>query len=220
MPMLIIALLFKASNLYITLLVLNLSTILMDSMLYLMLFMPSVVPNNLQVPPTVPPGFILVPTPSSVTNYSKTLLPMTSLPARRVTGPHPNSATHLPPSRVAVSLTLAHSFSPKLPSACTAGVPTLLSLPSYNLTAKTASKSVKVPTSTSSNLTNTTLAHPTPVLTCIPSLSDPKNTSHPALATSPELTTLPFSSSFLTTVSPVLPPPRSASMLSTTMFSV
>jgi len=113
-----------------------------------------------------------------------------------------------------------HSYLPKQPLTCTVGVPTL-SLPlSYNLTVKTASKSVKVLTSILSNHTDTTHAHQILVLTYIPSHSVLKNTSHLAHATSQELITLLSSLSFLTPVSKVLTQPRFVSMLSTTTSSV
>jgi hypothetical protein len=103
---------------------------------------------------------------------------------------------------------------------CIAGVRTLLSLPSYNLTDKTASLSVRVHTLTSSNLSNTTLAAPIPVSTCTPSPFAPRNTNLPDPVTSPVLTTPLFNSFFPTPLLRVPRLPRSVSMLPTTMFFV
>jgi len=109
---------------------------------------------------------------------------------------------------------------PSLPLTCTAGVRTLLSPLSSNLTVKTASPSVRVPTLTWSNPSNTTHVPPMPVSTCTPSPFAPRSTNLLAAATSPELTTLSFNLSFLPELSLVLPPPRSVFTPLITTFSV
>ena len=84
---------------------------------------------------------------------------------------------------VPASLTLVPSFLPNARLINTVGVKTQLSQQNSNLTVKTDLANVKVHTSTSSNLTNTTHATQTQVLTCTPLLFAPKNTNHLAHAT-------------------------------------
>merc|ERR1711871_1705188 len=104
-----------------------------------------------------------------------------------------------------VLLMLLHSFLPKLLLTCTVGVKTLLSPLSFNLTVKTDSLNVKVLTSMSSNLSNTTPRALPLASTYTPSPLDLKNTNHLEHATSPESITPFFNLSFLPELYPVLP---------------
>jgi hypothetical protein len=99
-------------------------------------------------------------------------------------------ATHAAGSEISTAgvTDAPHSSLPKQLLTCTAGVKTLSSPLSSNLTAKIASLNVKVLTSTLFNLTNTTAVPLMPVLTFTPSLFAPKNTNLLAHATSPVLT--------------------------------
>ena len=111
----------------------------------------------------------------------------------------------------------AHSFLAKLLSASTAGDRTRLSLPNFNLTGKTASRSAKEHISTSFSHTNTTRVPLIQELMFTRLLSDPRNTSQAAHAICRASITLPFSSS-----SPPMPlaettRPRSAFTRLTTM---
>jgi len=102
---------------------------------------------------------------------------------------------------------------------CTAGAKTLSSPLSSNLTAKTASLSVKDLTSLGSNLTKPTPATLMKVLTFTHSLFALRNTNLPELATSPELIMLLFNSFSVTPPLRVPRLPRFVSMpLTTTSF--
>merc|ERR1711988_116002 len=102
-------------------------------------------------------------------------------------------------------LMLPHSFLLKLLLTCTVGVKTLLSPLSFNLTVKTDSLNVKVLTSMSSNLSNTTQRTLPLVSTSTPLLLDLKNINHLVHVTSPESITPFFNLSFLPELYPVLP---------------
>ena len=82
-----------------------------------------------------------------------------------------------------VSLMLALSSLPRLPSTCTAGDRTLLSPLSSSLTVRIASLSVRVPTSTLFSLTSTTHVTQTLVSMSTHSHSALRSTSHLVLAT-------------------------------------
>ena len=118
-----------------------------------------------------------------------------------------------------VYLMLAPSSWLRLPLTCTAGVRILLLLPNYNLMAKTDSASVKAPTSTSFNPTNTTLVLLTLVLTYTRSLFALRSTNLRDRATSPELITLPSNLFFPTPLYLAQLLLKSEFMLPTTMFS-
>merc|ERR1711968_210869 len=83
---------------------------------------------------------------------------------------------------------LLHLFLLKLLRTCTAGVKIQLLLPSFNLTDKTDSVSVKVVTSTLFSHSNTTPVIQIRVSMYTPLLFAQKNINHLALAISPELT--------------------------------
>ena len=123
---------------------------------------------------------------SPLANSKPLLLPYKSL----VTAPENGLVSVTPTTPVYRMLVLSYLLN--LPSTCTAGVKTLSSPLSSNLTAKTDSRNVKVPTSTKSNLGNTTPELLIPVSTSTPSPLDLKNTNHREPATCPESTTLPF----------------------------
>ena len=139
----------------------------------------------------------------------------------------PLNGTELPPSHSVLLPQLDHkflmqepSFLPRPPLTCTAGVRTPSSPLSSSLTARTASLSVRDPTSTLSNPTNTTPVPLMPVLTYILLLSALRSTNPLAAATSPELTTLSSSLFFLPTQLLAYIPPRYVSMPSITTYSV
>ncbi len=148
---------------------------------------------------------------------STTLEPSMSPPTATGDLPSPKvEETPLPPPVCPMPAPLS---CPNAPSTCTAGVRIPLSPLSSNLTAKTDSPSAKVPTSTSSSLTNTTPVTPTLVLTSTPLPSDRKSTSHRALAISRALITPLSNWSCLTRPSRVPAPPRFACMPPTTTCS-
>ena len=158
--------------------------------------------------------------------FSKTLVLLIPMLLLLVTGGTLTATTPLPillPPQLLIFLLspmpVLSSF-PRLPLTCIVGVRTLLSLPSYNLTDKTVSLSVRVHTLTSSNLTNTTPVTPIPVSTFTPSPSALRNTNLPDHVTSPVLTTPPFN--LFSPTPPLRVPrlPRSVFMLPTTMFFV
>merc|ERR1711871_849989 len=132
----------------------------------------------------------------------------------------PTPSLVLPPLVDPLYLMPEHSFLliPLLTS--TAGVRTLSSPLSFNLTVKTDSLSVRDPTLTLSNLTNTTPETLTLVLTSTPSPFALRSTNHLEHATSPELTTLFFNLFFLLELSVVPTLPRSVCTLLTTTSSV
>merc|ERR1712167_195304 len=99
--------------------------------------------------------------------------------------------------RTLVFLMQVHSFLLRPLLTCTAGERTLLLPPSFSLTDKTDSPSVKVRTSMLFSHSSTTHVPRILVSTFTPSPFALKSTSHLAHATSPELTMLPFSLFFL-----------------------
>jgi len=109
---------------------------------------------------------------------------------------------------------------PSLLLTCIAGDRTPSLLPSFSSTAKTASPSVRVPTSMLCSPTRPTLVPPMLVSTATPSLFALRSTSLLEPATSPVLTTPPFSLFFPTppSLEPTLP--RSVSTPPTTTFFV
>merc|ERR1712072_588942 len=114
---------------------------------------------------------------------------------------------------------LVYSFLLKPHLTCTGGKIQLLPL-SFSLTDRIASVNVKEPTSTLFSHTSTTHATQTLVSMFTHSHFALRNTSHLALAISPELTTLLFSLLFLLPLSVEHRPPRSVSMPLTTMSFV
>ena len=185
----------KADKYSTALSVLNLSTTLM-------LLMLSLTPSR----HSVDLNLLLARKPSSPAACSNPML-LSMLPAL------------LAPQLAPLYLMLEPSLWLRPPSTCTAGVRTLLLPLSSNLTAKTASLSVKAPTSTKYNPSNTTAALLTPVSTYTPSLSALKSTNLPAPATCPASTTLP-SNSYSPTLPYLAPPPlRYAYTLATTTYS-
>ena len=127
-----------------------------------------------------------------------------------------HSMPNLVPPVPLVCLMPDHSSLPRLLLTSTAGVRTLSSPLSFNLTAKTDSLSVKDHTSMLSNLSNTTPVPLTLVSTSTHSPLDLRNTNHLEAVTSPELITLFFNWFFLLLPCLVLPPPRSEYTLLTT----